>query len=145
MFKQPQKKINIKINIFSQKGLSTSCEILRSTYSMIKKNPLQQGDFGFRPPGPQLDQTFKPIRNLSGQNFMGKLQIYAKFFDPFQIYAYNCRCMFRSMSSNINCCKSMSDIGENYTSMQDVCRSMFSFSSTIFVEFCTPILISKKD
>ena len=41
---------------------------------MIKKNPPQQGDFGFRPPGPRLDQNLKPTRYLSGYVFYDSRQ-----------------------------------------------------------------------
>ena len=42
-------------------------EILRLTFSTIFKKPYLEGVLEFLHPDPQLDQHFKPMRNLCGQ------------------------------------------------------------------------------
>ena len=58
MNRHKKNQIEIKIDNFSQKGLSSSGEISRSTFSKIKKEYTLEGGFEFLHPGSQLDQEY---------------------------------------------------------------------------------------
>ena len=64
------KKSKIKIEIVSQKGLSSTSEILRSIISTIKKQSTLEGDLDFFHPSPQLDQNFKTHKKVVRKTFI---------------------------------------------------------------------------
>ena len=56
-----------KIVFFLVESPLTFGETWRSTFNMISKKSYLEGGFEFLYPDPQLDQNFKPTRNLCGQ------------------------------------------------------------------------------
>ena len=62
-----KKQFSTKIDNFSQKGLSSTSETLRLTFTMIKKIT-QEGDFEFCIPTPNLTKILNP-QEFCADNF----------------------------------------------------------------------------
>ena len=72
MNRHKKNQIEIKIDNFSQKGLSSSNEILRSTFSMLKKKSTVVGCFWFSTSGSPTWPKFKTHKIFARTFFIYK-------------------------------------------------------------------------